>query len=146
MINKKKIAELAKKIVQRRQGTLQDPRIMHPEREWLAGLGVAVGIFTTCTFWSVYSYTKNLDVTERINPTETTNEAVVYRESLVNSALSIFNERQSKFDALLGQEPAPVPEPEQTNEEITASTTTVVPAEENIENAEEVTSLGDSVE
>lgn len=98
------------KHVLRKQSGLRDPQIMHPEREWIVGILVALLIFFFCMFWSIYAYIENKNVSfEEANTSGT--EEVVYRESLVKEALEIFAERKVVLDSLIGRG-APPPQVE----------------------------------
>lgn len=98
MKNKQKIKEIAKKILKSQKG-IRSPQIMHPTREWLVGLLIAIIIFGSSAIWSVFMYReyKNVSITDGGANTET----IVYRESLVNAALQEFSERQKKHNDLL---------------------------------------------
>lgn len=100
MINKKQIEVMAKKIMRHQQG-LQDPQIMHPEREWTMGLVIFLVILLFCTFLSIYIYSQNKNFSlGEID--SNTNEVVVYRESLVKEALEKFSQRDTELKNLLG--------------------------------------------
>jgi hypothetical protein len=96
---KKDMHAIALKIVRHQKG-LRDPRIMHPEREWLVGLGVAFVIFLVSAYWSGYAYWKHKDTIDSAGSIEKS-EIVVYRESIVKKALSIFTERDTQLQQLL---------------------------------------------
>jgi hypothetical protein len=141
MINKKQIAEMAKKVIQHRHG-LQDPQIMHPEREWAIGVAIALCLFLACAGWSIHIYIKNKDVSVEGTGTKT-QESFMYRESLVKEALLRFNERGERMQTLLnGASPvrtepvAPVvassTEPTVAEENQTTGTTTADSLEESL--------------
>ena len=100
MINKKQIEVMAKKIIRHQQG-LQDPQIMHPEREWTLGLAIFLAILSFCTFFSISIYNQNKNVSLGEISSDT-NEVFVYRESLVKEALEKFSQRDTELKNLLG--------------------------------------------
>ena len=112
-MNKREFTEIAKKVLRSNKG-LKSPQIMHPEREWLIGLFVAVVFFGTSAAWSAHMNIKykNISVTGN-NDVES--DVVVYRESLVNSALQKFSSRQEIHESLLNSTPKIIA-PEITNE------------------------------
>ena len=133
MINKKQIEVMAKKIIRHQQG-LQDPQIMHPEREWTLGLAIFLGILSFCTFFSISIYNQNKNVSLGEISSDT-NEVFVYRESLVKEALEKFSQRDMELKNILGLEtPAPVLEPEvittASSTESIATTSDLLPAPE----------------
>jgi len=103
MINKKLIAEMAHKIFRHQQG-LHDPKMMHPEREWLVGLAITLLIFSISAYWSAHTYVENKNTTI-VESANENNDVVVYRESLVKSALAEFSEREQQLVEMLGTPP-----------------------------------------
>lgn len=98
---------------------------MHPEREWVIGLCVAVAIFAVTASGSAYTYWQNKHLSAVVP--EGTEEVVVYRESMVKEALKRFGDRNAEREALMGTMtgmstalPAPAPETEASS---TASST-----------------------
>ena len=92
---------MARHILKHSQG-LQDHKIMHPERDWLIGLGLALVIFTGSAIGSVYTYWKNKNI--EVTPDESTvKETVVYREAVVKDALASFEKRNKEREALIAQ-------------------------------------------
>lgn len=73
---------------------------MHPEREWIIGLCVAVAIFAVTASGSAYTYWQNKHLSA-VAP-ETTEEVVVYRESMVKEALKRFSDRNAEREGLMG--------------------------------------------
>lgn len=97
MIDKKFI----KKIVQSVLGkSLQpgDHDIMHPEREWYIGLGVAVVILGIGSYWCVQLYFAYSNVES--TPANLSTEQTVYREKEVAQALSELSTRKAKQEQL----------------------------------------------
>jgi hypothetical protein len=110
MLNKKQLTEMVRKILKHSQG-LHDHKIMHPEREWLISISLALFIFVASAYGSIYTYWKNKNITATSDPI-TTEEATVYRESMVKDALSRFNVRNKEREALMADFPgAPIPTP-----------------------------------
>lgn len=120
MLNKKQIAAAARKILRHSKG-LKDPKLMHPEREWVIGLCVAVAIFAVTASGSAYTYWQNKHLSAVVP--EGTEEVIVYRESMVKEALKRFGDRNAEREALMGtmtgmsaapSEPAPETEASST--------------------------------
>ncbi len=110
MINKKQIAEMAKHILKHSQG-LRDHKIMHPERDWFIGLGLAITFFVGSASVSAYTYWKNKNMSAS-QDAAVAEEVVVYRESMVKDALARFEKRNKEREALVAEfsseEPTPV--------------------------------------
>lgn len=110
----KNIDNILKSISRHKHG-LRDPQIMHPEREWLIGISIAVTIFILSGAWSLTLYLKNRNVSSDIQMGEQS-EVVVYRESMVNEALGRLDKRKAALDALLGRESVVETPPEEPEE------------------------------
>jgi hypothetical protein len=124
MQNKKQMIEMVRKVLKHSQG-LHDPKIMHPEREWLIGLGLALIIFVCSAYGSIYTYWKNKNIAAS-NDVTVTDDAVVYRESVVKEALSRFDKRNKEREALMATFPgAPTPAPAVATSSIEQGSTTV---------------------
>jgi len=104
MINKNQFTNIAKKILKSHKG-LKDPRIMHPEREWVVGLVVSVVIFATVATWSYFVYLKYQNLSTDNNDEQST-ETVVYNEALMKSALQEFSSRRKHYEELLAESPS----------------------------------------
>lgn len=99
MINKQSFSNISK-LMKRAHRGLSDPQLMHPDREWAIGLLIAVVLFTAGVVWSSQIYLQYRD--SSANPVAPVVENVqVYRESLVNTALSDFSNRQSAHETFL---------------------------------------------
>jgi hypothetical protein len=107
MINKKQIAEMAKNVFKHERG-LRDPRIMHPDREWLLGLGAALVVFVVGAVWSGNTFLKNRHVSALTAQSDGVTETV-YRESQVKEVLKTLDERERRLQELLGVAPEPLP-------------------------------------
>ena len=99
MMNKRAFTDIAKRIMQSNRG-LQSPQIMHPEREWLTGVVIAVVIFVASAAWSAVMYMR-YQYTEISTEVESAADVVVYREALVGAALEEFAARKIRHEALL---------------------------------------------
>lgn len=99
MIHKKQFTDIAKKIIRSQKG-LRNHQLMHPSREWAIGLCVAALMFLGSAVWSSMMYLEYK--TENLSQDNNTQEQpVVYREALVDSALDLYAEKNSKLNALL---------------------------------------------
>lgn len=107
---------------------LRDPQLMHPDREWAIGLGVAVLIFSLCGLWSIHAYLKNRTVTAL--PDEDIAGTVVYRESVVKEALEIVAKREATLEQLTSGLRAPVVVPEEVATSTPVTSETPTPIEE----------------
>lgn len=87
MMNKTEFTKIAKNILNS-QKQLKNPQIVHPSREWLIGIFVALVIFGASAAWSLQTYKKYQNTSVNINQQNEVD--VVYRESLVNAALEKF--------------------------------------------------------
>jgi hypothetical protein len=100
MITKKEITKFAKNIIRSQKG-LQNRQLMHPRREWMTGILIAVCIFGASITWSSLQYFeyKNSDQ-QTIAESEV--PVSVYRETLVQEALAAFEKKALKLNMLLG--------------------------------------------
>ena len=97
MKNNIDIKSVFKKLA-RKPGALHDQQLMHPEREWVIGLIVSVFLFLITASVSVYIYFKNQTINVEVAAEDT--EKTVYRESLVEEALTIIRGREEKLRSL----------------------------------------------
>ena len=99
------LSQIAKKLA-RHQSRGRVTRLMHPRRDWLIGLTVALCILIGCSVFSAYTY-----VLYRFNEvTFTTGEAPavsVYKAAVVASGLDYFTERAANFAALSNSKTVP---------------------------------------
>lgn len=100
MKNKTQITQAVKKIFRHQQG-LHDPQIMHPYRDWLIGLSVAVAIFVISIVISISTYTENKNSPEDLGSDESV-DIVLYREGLVAEALEQFSVREQVVIDIVG--------------------------------------------
>jgi hypothetical protein len=129
-MNKDQLSQLARRIFSSNRG-LRSPQLMHPAREWLVGFTLGIGIFVASVIWSVLMYTEYRDLSTEGAPME--EEIVVYRESMVESALDQLRKRTVVYEEYLRvaeeqQVSREVQEGVKTEEEETAE----VPLEEEV--------------
>ena len=74
---------------------------MHPYRDWLIGLSVAVAIFVISIVISISTYTKNKNSPEDLGSDESV-DVVLYREGLVAEALEQFSVREQVVIDIVG--------------------------------------------
>lgn len=130
MINKRDITEAAKKMLRKHHG-LRDPQIIHPRRDWLLGVGLALVIFTGVTWWSVASYLNysHISVVDSIEAADT---SVVYRAAQVQAALELYESRTQNYYGLLQNrvvQTPPVPQEIDEEESVATSTDTTATQE-----------------
>jgi hypothetical protein len=94
------LAQLARRIT-KADTVLRDPQLFHPAREWRIGLIVAMLIFIASAIWSMQTYTFFRDASVVQEVTAVTEEVTVYRESLVEAALTAYEERAAAHTLLL---------------------------------------------
>lgn len=99
MMIKNDIKKMASKLWHHQKG-MRSYSIMHPEREWLIGLVVALGLVMAIGSWSAYTYLQNKLLIENGLEVEVVEEAV-YRESFVEEAKELFRQR----NVVLGEVP-----------------------------------------
>jgi len=122
MIDRKEFKKMAKKILKSDRG-VQNPKLMHPAREWAVGILIGLIIIAASGAWSsntYISYRTNSD----INSNTSEKEIVVYRASQVEAALKTYADREAEFESLMNVNNLPTTgittEPEN---EVVASTT-----------------------
>jgi hypothetical protein len=93
------LATIARKIFKHQRHGLRDPHLIHPEREWLTGLLIALITLVLIGAWNIMSYLKYSDTSVTVAVVPDT-DVVVYRESVVKAALATFAERKKIFDSL----------------------------------------------
>lgn len=107
MIHRNKISEIARKLVKSNNVNLRSLQIMHPHREWGIGLLIATLIFVGSGVWSAKNYLLYRNFSFN-NDFKTETDPVVYRETLVKSALSIFADKKINFDELSNKDTKPI--------------------------------------
>ncbi|MCA9361835.1 hypothetical protein KC906_00525 [Candidatus Kaiserbacteria bacterium] len=131
-MDKGKFQDIASKIFKSSEG-LHKPRMISPGREWAIGIVVSVLIVLTSALWTVHTYDRFKDSTiKQTTPVE--EQAVVYRESLVDTALGIFTERAQRHAALSSQQvvlpSSDLVLPPQEEDEVSAEITTIPPPDQ----------------
>ncbi len=110
MIHSKQIKEIANNIFHQKR-KMQDRHLIHPVRDWVFGLLVALLIFALSAVWamSLYQAHSNISVGSTADDSP---GVVVYRESLVDAALEKLDAREQEYTSLLnGFLSVPKPEP-----------------------------------
>lgn len=101
MMNKKEFSTLVKRVFNFNHG-IKNPQIMHPTRDWFAGLFMGLIIFGVSSAWSAHVYIeyKNTSVEKT---TEVFNDNL-YREGQVNLALEYYRDKQNIYKSLVDSE------------------------------------------
>ncbi len=120
MIEKEAVKKIVDHALNPYKKNFVDNHIMHPEREWFIGIFVSLVIMITGSifiyyFYNLYSNVSLEDGTEVVDP-------VVYRASLVQSALDEFAVREKIYNDLK-------PSSDQVNEPVTTTSLEAVPTE-----------------
>jgi|AntRauTorckE5430_2_1112549.scaffolds.fasta_scaffold31996_1 hypothetical protein len=126
MMNKKEITKFAKAIIHSQKG-LKNQQLMHPKREWLTGIVVALSIFIASLTWSSIEYFKYQTI-EQQTISQTAAAAAVYRESLVTEALSAYAAKAKRLNTLLTENVPVVPGGNTNEEEVVVDTEPAVTA------------------
>ena len=122
-MNKKIFKEIAKHISRSNRG-IKTHRILYPEREWLISLIISLIIFIVICVYGIRTYNEykqpfvDNDNTEEV-------QVVVYRESMVNEALSKFSNRFETHTKLLENLVQKVEENPVVVESLNVATTTL---------------------
>jgi hypothetical protein len=129
MIHKKEITQFSKRVLRSQKG-LRNHQLMHPRREWLTGIVIAVIIFSGSITWSSMKYFEYQNIEEQSDePLDAL--VVVYRETLVAEALAAQEVKAQRLNTLLKNNPATTLEsnesaevlPEESGEAPIATTT-----------------------
>lgn len=99
MMNKKFFEKIAKKIKQSNKG-VENSHIIHPAREWFIGLFFSVLILSGIGVWSWHTYFSYRSTSE-IEGVSESDRPVVYRKSVVDSALSEFESRVNLHKSII---------------------------------------------
>ncbi len=97
MMHQELIKKVTSKILRNKRKTFFDRSIMHPEREWFLGIFVALLILGGGIFWSSKTYLQFSNVLLTYQEEE---EKVIYRENMVETALSDFSARKEVYEKL----------------------------------------------
>lgn len=116
MINKKQINQFAKRIISTQQG-LTNQQLMHPRREWVIGVLVAICIFVASIAWSSFKYFEYQDIDQQL-VSQPAAPLVVYRAALVEEALKAFAGKTKRLDKILQENSSATTEPV-TDDQIT---------------------------
>jgi hypothetical protein len=110
MMNKKEIKRFAKNIIRSQKG-VQNRQLMHPRREWMIGIFIAVCIFAASITWSSIQYFEYQN-SEQQTVVESNAPVAVYRETLVQEALAAFEQKSIRLNILLGGRASLLPDEE----------------------------------
>jgi hypothetical protein len=108
MIDKKEFKKMAKKILQSDK-PVQNPKLMHPAREWGVGILTGLVILAGSAIWSANTYISYRNGAS-ISGSAPDGEVVVYRASLVEAALKTYADRTIKYESLIGNNSVPTEE------------------------------------
>jgi hypothetical protein len=78
-------------------------KILHPERDWFIGVGIAFCIVAGITIWNGYTYFANRD--GGASDTEITITNPRYQAELVDQALNVFESRSKNFVLISANSP-----------------------------------------
>jgi hypothetical protein len=124
MINKNEFSKMAKHIFKKGQRS-QNPKIIHPSRDWIIGVLFALVVFGVSTGWSAHTYLQYRDVSITYDNTNDS-EVIVYRESMVKKAIEIFTNRDKLHVQLKSGEVVVVLDETKEDPSATASSTDTV--------------------
>jgi hypothetical protein len=92
------IKKMVSGILRGRKNASFDRYIMHPEREWFIAAFIGITLFSVGIAWNVSTHLQFTNVAVLSAPEA--EEAVVYRASLVESALADFEIRRQQYEEL----------------------------------------------
>ncbi len=109
MINKPNINRLVRDILRRSAGP-REHNLMHPERDWGIGFGVALLFIVGGVYWAWQTHTLHRsEATKEEAFVPSTN--AVYQEAEVEKALDLWAERKARYEAIKIELSAPTPLP-----------------------------------
>jgi len=95
MIENQSIKKMAASLTKKQKNVFADRRIMHPERDWFAGLFLSLLVLLGGVSFMIFQYFQFGEVTAE--SVELSEEAVVYRSGLVKDVLEDFQERKNTY-------------------------------------------------
>ncbi len=98
MIETKDITKMVRHILRRDKG-IADTHIMHPNREWFAGLSVTTGIIVLGSWFCFYLFT--VQVAKMSQEVTIVESVVPYQAATVKRALELFAVKQNKYDEIV---------------------------------------------
>ena len=101
MIENNPIKKMVSGILRNRKKAHFDKNIMHPQREWFIGVFLGLVILGVGIAWSVSTYMQFKNVS--LSSLATEEENVVYKESVVDTALADFEVRKKSYEDLKKQ-------------------------------------------
>lgn len=146
MIENTFVKKMVANVMRGRKNASYDRHIMHPEREWFSLVFLGLVIFAVGVAWNIATDQKFKNVSVSYD-SDTEEEQIVYREGLIETALTDFAARKNEYETLkinlAGRQSVPVPttpaetEEATSSEEVSASTTEPstesVPVETSVE-------------
>lgn len=126
MIDKNTILKFVKHVHKRGQG-VSDRRLLHPQRDWLIGVGVFVVAFGAATVASIHVFGLYKNIDQQIY--EVNKELPKYQEVAVTTVLETFAKRELYFDALV----AGIQPKIEVVEEVASTTDVVTDGQESVE-------------
>lgn len=126
------IKQMTKKLFKASAGS-SHVKTLHPKRDWLIGIGIAVCIVIGITTWNGYTYLENRDGGSTDVEVEIANPR--YQAALVEEALGVFATKATDFATIADGAPS-LPASPASNPEaaVATSTPTNQPADETVDN------------
>jgi hypothetical protein len=142
----KQIKEMARKLFVAKQGS-GHIKTLHPERDWMIGVFIAVGIVIGITTWNAHVYLSNRDGGTTEIEVDISNPK--YQAELIDQALKTFEQRAENFRLLSGAQQvqdAVVPEELQTETSTTTTSTTSTTTATTTQTDSEINTVADETE
>lgn len=98
MIENKFVKKIISGVIKNRNTSALDRSIMHPAREWFTGLFLGFVCLLVVAVWSGYSYQQFRNIS--VEGSDAVAEEVVYKQSLVEAALTDFEIRKKAYNEL----------------------------------------------
>ena len=98
MIENPFVKKIVQGVLRNRKQSLLDRSIMHPSREWFSGLVAGFVVLGLGVAWGVSTYVQFSNIS--VSSENSEEENVIYRESLVETALTDFAERKKEYELL----------------------------------------------
>ena len=123
MIETKDITKMVRHILRRDKG-IADTHIMHPNREWFAGLSVTTGIIVLGSWFCFYLFT--VQVAKMSQEVTIVESVVPYQAATVKRALELFAIKQKTFEGIVGSNESIIEAQSSTSGTSTVLSTTTV--------------------
>ncbi len=98
MIDKKFVEKIIRDSLNRNR-SLEDHNLMHPEREWFIGLGMAILTVGFGVYWCLHLYSTYNKV-EVVTDLDNNTEQSIYRSQEIDQSLQEFAERQATYNEI----------------------------------------------